>query len=255
MEIKPWLLITAALIISSSAFAEMRLWTDKDGKTIEAEFVRITGDKVVLKQVNEKELEVSLDTLSEQDRRFAILQAPPKIEIDVNTDVDRSNKGYGNYGAGYQVQKETISADVKVRKTSSNPYEAPLISEVFLIGQLEQQEHYIILNRSRSQFTFTGDNKREYVYSSGEVSLKQLEAGSQMGVEYRGYLAVVKDRAGNIVEIKSNKPGFEKNADVIMESQRGDTFDKEFKPLRRKATRKDMQDKMQRKRRIPGRTF
>lgn len=255
MKTKICLFVTSVLIAASSVSAELRIWTDKKGNSTEAEFVRTTGDKVILRKADGTEIKIDIDALCEKDRRFAVLQAPPRIDISVNTDVDRTNKGFGNRGPGYQVQKESISAEVKIRKSSSAPYDAPLVAEVFLIGQLEQQDKYIILQRSRSAFSFNAENKNEHVYSTGEISLKQLEAGQQVGVEFRGYLAVVKDKAGHIVEMKTNKLDFQKHADAIMGSQRGDAFDENFTPLRRKPSRQEMKKQAEKKRRLPGRRF
>lgn len=246
------LIILSMLFALESAVAEMRIWTDEKGKTIEAEFVRTTGDKVVLKQQDGKEIQVSLDTLSEKDRRFAILQAPPRIDISVSTDVDRSNKsGPSNYGPGLQMQKETIDVEVKISKSSSNPYEAPLMAELYLIGQFEKTDYYIVLERSKSRFSFAEEN--EHMFDSRDVSLKQLEAGEQLGIEYRGYLTIVRDKTGNILEIKTNKLDFQKNADAILGSERGSVFDENFNPADRKETMKE--EAPARRRRIPGRNF
>ncbi len=59
----------AALSLSYTVVAEMRIWTDEAGKTIEAEHVRTMDAKVMLKLVDGSEIKVSLDTLIEKDRR------------------------------------------------------------------------------------------------------------------------------------------------------------------------------------------
>jgi hypothetical protein len=240
-------------IASSMAMAEMRVWTAQSGKTVEAEFVRTTGDKVVLRKTDGSEIKVPLDALSEKDRRYAVLQAPPRIEISVAADVDRSNKtGGSNRGSGLQLQQETIVAKVKVEKASPAPYVAPLEAEVYLIGHVEQTDNYIILDHTKSGFSFSGENANEHAFESMEVNLRQLESGQQMGVEYRGYLAVVQDKAGNILEIKTNKLDFQRNADAIMGSKRGDAFDENFNPVNRKESR---EQEKPRRRPFPGRRF
>ncbi len=50
--------------------ATAREWTNSEGRTIEAEFVEIEGDKVVL-EMNGKTYKVALDSLTEDDREFA----------------------------------------------------------------------------------------------------------------------------------------------------------------------------------------
>jgi len=244
----------AGAIALMSAQAEMRVWTDGTGKTVEAEFVRTTGDKVVLKKANGNEIKVSLDSLSEKDRRYAILQAPPRIEIAVSTSVDRSNKtGGSNYGPGRQMQQEAITAKVKIEKASSASYEPPLEAELYLIGEFEQSAKIVILDRTKSPFSFAGDNGNEHVFESREVKLTQFEAGRQMGVEYEGYLAMVSDKKGNILEMKTSKLDFQKNADAIIGSRRGDVFDENFHPAKRREGRKP--EGRPRRRPLPGRRF
>lgn len=251
MKMKKTLLaLISILSLISSVHAELRVWTDDNGKKIEAEHVRTTNDKVILRQADGTEIKVSLDTLSERDRRYATLQAPPRIEISVSTDVDRFNKtGGSNRGPGVQLQEETITAEVKIRKCSPAPYEAPLMSEVYLIGQLEQADHYVILERTKSRFSFT--EKNESVFKSKDVSLKQMESGRQVGLEYRGYLVIVRDKAGTILEMKTNKLDFQKNAETIIGSERGVAFDEEFNPLpSRKPTK---ENELRRRNPFPGR--
>ena len=67
-------LIAAALIAVGNAPALARPWTNRAGKTIEADFVRLDGDKVVL-LVGGKETPVALDQLSDADQKFAREQA------------------------------------------------------------------------------------------------------------------------------------------------------------------------------------
>lgn len=224
------LTILSVLAVIGGAQAELRIWTDENGTTIEAEHVRTLSDKVVLRQADGTEMRVSLDTLSERDRKYAILQTPPRIEISVSTDADRSNTGYGNRRS-VQVQEETVSVEVRIRKSSPSPYEAPLEAELYLIGTPENIDGYIILDKRREKFSFTADAKNEHTFESKGIRLKQLEAGRQMGIEYKGYLIAVKDRTGEVLSIKCSKLNFEKNAEAILAGEKGTKFDADFKEI------------------------
>ena len=251
-------LITALLVsIGPSGFAEFRIWTDQAGKQIEAELLRIADDKVVLRKQDGVEMKVSLDTLSKKDQKYAVLQAPPRIEIKVSTDTDRENVGLGGgRGSGLQIQKESVQLAVSLSKTSPAPYEAPLVSEVYLIGQSEQHDGYGVLDRTVSKFKFTEVNKNLHSYSSKMVELKQLEAGRQVGIEYKGYLAIVKDRTGTVLSMKCSKLIFEKNAESIMDAQRGTIFDEDFNLVDSEKDKRAVdQSKKKKKRRFPGRKF
>lgn len=218
--------------ILRTGFAEYRVWTDADGKQLEAEFVRVVDEKVVLLKRDGSELKVSLDTLSMADRKYAVVQAPPRIEIKVSTDTDRENKTVDDRrGPGLQIQKESIQLEIFIRKTSAAPYEAPLVSTVYLMGKSAQRDGYVLLERTQSKFRFTTGTKNQHTYSSAKARLQQLEAGKQVGVEYQGYLVVVKDRTGTVLEMKCSKLDFEKNSKTIMDAQPGAVFDKDFNPV------------------------
>jgi hypothetical protein len=60
-----------ALLISSSATAQVRTWTDITGKhKVEARFVAMEGEKVVLRSSVGKEIRAAKSSLSQADQRF-----------------------------------------------------------------------------------------------------------------------------------------------------------------------------------------
>ena len=58
-----------SLVLAGGLSAEARTWTDSSGKRIEAEFVRVFGDKVVL-DWNGKPLQVPISSLSADDQEY-----------------------------------------------------------------------------------------------------------------------------------------------------------------------------------------
>jgi len=56
--------------ISSALHAEMRTFTDKQGRSLKAELVSADGDKVTIKREDGQTFSLSLDTLSDEDRQF-----------------------------------------------------------------------------------------------------------------------------------------------------------------------------------------
>lgn len=58
----------AALTVSS--FAEKRVWSGKNGSTVEAEFVSITGSNVTLKKTSGKTISIPISKLSIEDQAY-----------------------------------------------------------------------------------------------------------------------------------------------------------------------------------------
>ncbi len=224
------------LMLAPWVRAEYRLWTDKAGKTIEAEHVITLDTKVVLRMQDGTELRILLDSLCEADRREAILLRPPRVEIIVSAKVDRANEavGLGRRDLA-QAQTESIAATVTIKKASPAPYDAPLASEIVLLGLTGKTEQHVILERLATNFTFEVAGRSEASYATQPVSLRRLEAGRQVGIEYDGYLCIVRDRKGDILEMKCSKALFREHAETILAAKRGTLFDSGFLPVDRQA--------------------
>lgn len=65
------------ILLTGICFAEAREWTSRDGKAIEADFVQIKGESVVLK-LKGKEVLVPLSKLSDKDAEYARMQSEGK---------------------------------------------------------------------------------------------------------------------------------------------------------------------------------
>lgn len=219
------LIVAATALTALTSLAESRIWTDTKGNAIEAEFVLLTGDKALLKQVDGKEIKVSLNTLSAEDRDFILRKSPPKLELDVNLDVDRSNTGNGRR---VQIQTESMSAKVIVKKTGTTAYEAPLYADIFLIGKREYSDEFIVMEHTASEFTFDGTGRGEHVYTSGNVSSRQRDGAGDGGMDFKGYLAVVRDQDGTVIAMKASKPEFEAFAESISVANSGDSLDSNY---------------------------
>ncbi len=70
MQSKLLLAVLFAVIVGLAGTAAARTWKDRTGRTLEADFVRLNGDKVVL-SVNGRDVEVELSKLSDEDQEVA----------------------------------------------------------------------------------------------------------------------------------------------------------------------------------------
>ena len=65
------LLIISGALFLASGHSDARTWTNTQGKTIEAEWIRTEGNKVVVKLPNGKSSRIPLQSLSREDQDFA----------------------------------------------------------------------------------------------------------------------------------------------------------------------------------------
>lgn len=238
-----WSALVLAGVVSVSEAGELRIWTDENGTTMEAEYVRTQDGRAVLKRADGTEIRVSVDTLSERDQRYIILQSPPRLSISVSPKSNRSNTGYNR---GVQVTDETISARATIKKGSSAPYSAKLTAELYMIGSRSGKEGCMILDKETSTFEFSAENNNSHTFESAAVNLQQVQFGSTKGIEYAGYVLAVRDKEGEVLEVKANKKEFSVHAAAILTGSKGTVFDEKYevvrkseKPDTRKGVKKD----------------
>jgi hypothetical protein len=224
-------IIIAALAIATaatSAFAETRTWTDTQGKTIEAEQVKRLNDQVWLRLADGREIKVSLDSLGKEDRERAMLNQLPKLEVKVAAKVSRTNSSLREAGPAsrIQVQEETVNIDARIRKSDSTVYDAELTAELYVIGERDNSD-FVVIDKTESTFAFTKASGTEYVVSSKPVTVENISE-QRPGVEYKGYLLVVTDSRGEIVEMKGSNGTIECEADAIVASNLAPRIEKGF---------------------------
>ena len=73
------------LLLATPAMASPRTWTNQSGKTVEAEFVALNGETLVLKGDQGKTYEIPLASLSEADQSFAKEQATASAPTSTGT--------------------------------------------------------------------------------------------------------------------------------------------------------------------------
>ena len=243
-----WLVLL--VLAYGSVRGELRVWTDEHGKTIEAEHVTTLSDQVVLRRADGTEVRVSLDTLSEKDRAYAVLKTPPRLDISVSPKQNRSNSRGAKGRPGSQVTDEAIIVAASIKKSSPSPYDATLRAELFVLGGAPNHDGYMILDVTTDEFNLSASSPHSF--DSNEINLRQVEYREKRGVEYEGYLLVVRDANGDIISKKTSKLAFEKNAAAILEGKTGTVFDDEFGVVKQRAKPAPQKNP---KKPLPGRRF
>lgn len=226
-------LLMAALAMAAPSGDALREWTDRDGKTVMAEYVRTEVSSVILRREDGTEFKVSMKSLSDKDIEFVRLQTPPRILINMEPSVDTYTVGYlGNDGYDYTVKYQVIEPSVLLRKTSTEPYEAPLEMELILLGRIREVDRYIILDNAVVSFSFTGKQSYEVTYAGYPVDLRQIRGSWRSGVEYEGYLVNVWDSKGNLVASKASKVILQQNAEELSGAQAGSMLTDQMKVIK-----------------------
>lgn len=216
-----WVVILLSCFICGSALAEMRLWEDKKGNSLEAEYQCMVMGKVVLRDRKGKDHKLSLSSLSEKDQKFLQTKLPPDINIEFKKWQDRKTR--------YSSSTVEMRGEITLTKTSRLPYEAGLKAILFMIGEDSYEDEYIMMDRA--EFTFDFKKEKEHTFEGEKFKMHQDKDAydNDDGVEYRGYLVIIYDAGGEVMLVKASSAELEKNAPYLSEIKRGSRFSDKMK--------------------------
>lgn len=228
------LLATILLSLSmgiQAGYAETRIWTDKKGNTIEAEFVNLVAGKVILKTTKGKQIKVPQNGLSSADQKFLENAIPPDIDIDVNIDND-SEKISESYS--YTRSREKVKGSVTITKKNREPSNKKFKATLYLFSENLASKELTVIAKSEHDFSFEKSNKVIFSGDKGQAEYTNRESYSSSGKtgdKYEGYLAVIEDPSGKIVHVKGSRPLFENQAVKILKAKKNSKFDSKFRKI------------------------
>ena len=89
----------------------------------------------------------------------------------------------------------------RLKQTSAGQYNHELKVEFFAIGEEIEDDNYILFDRQESRFTPIKENGRSHTFSGAMVPLRESVIFTERrGQKYGGYLVVVTDSRGMIVD-------------------------------------------------------
>ena len=214
------------LILPLFVFGEIRTWSDKNGNTIEAEYVNSMSGKVILKDVKGKSYKLDPAKLSDADRLYLSTSIPPRIELFYNKSVEDMDSTYH--------ESCIITGSLTIFKKNKENYTQPLKTHLMIIGYDEARDAYVVLDHAKDHFLFNekdefylqGDSVRIYDWNDSYSSDKE-------GVEYASYFAAVVDMNGNLIATKTGRKNFEKHAQFLLTCDSGSYFSKDFQKLKK----------------------
>ncbi|MEN8256024.1 MAG: hypothetical protein ABFR33_11210, partial [Verrucomicrobiota bacterium] len=183
--------------------AEMRTWTGLDGKTLEAGFTAVIGDKAVLKDARGRQRKIPVERLSAEDREFVELARPPKFNIDFAKQSEQQPVTVNPWMT--QLVFPTFFDYIftaKLKQVSAGTYNHELQVEFFVFGEEVDGNNYILFDRQEGSFTPAKENERSFRLSGNKVEVSAYDNyyGQMRGTKYGGYLVVVTDSHGKIID-------------------------------------------------------
>ncbi len=210
-----------------------RMWAGTDGKTLAAEFVTVIGNKAVLKDARGRQRKIPLAQLSDEDRLFIELAQPPKFNIDFSKKSSQQFFKESPFLAGYVPKHLDYIFSARLKQTSAGVYNHELKVEFFAIGEEIDGDNYILFDRQESHFTPAEENGISHTFSGGTIPVREKTIpgyggvfGQRRGDKYGGYLVVVTDSRGKVVDHGASHKWLIGLLDNLRELPVGRHFDK-----------------------------
>lgn len=222
-----WFFCLLGCFVYGVAWAEMRVWEDKKGNILEAEYKCEVLGKVVLCDPKGKDHTLSISSLSQKDQLYLQAKIPPKIEVKFKKIQDRKKKYYASATV-------VMYGEITLTKKSRMPYNGDLKATLFMIGEDSREDEYVMLDRSDFEFSFK--EKKTHSFTGERFKMHQYNYyTTNDGIEYRGYLIMVCDAAGKVIYSKASRAEFENKIKYLAGIQSGTRFPEE---MRGKTTRR-----------------
>lgn len=194
---------TVLVLTVTFAQAEMRMWTDSNGKQFRAEFVQELFETIFLKTPEGKQRTLDVSKLSPQDLTYVRTMIPPEITISFAKQTVRKER---SIYARPDDNIEIVTGVFTIKKERYPPYKGTLVAEVFMIGrEIATPDVYSLLDRIREVFTLTRENDDQHVFGVPVEVRRYPEYNNQTrGNEFSGYVIIVEDKSGKKVAQVSN---------------------------------------------------
>ena len=199
--------LAALTVLCLACSAEMRIWTSAEGQTVEAEFVRYSVGKIVLKKADGKEVSIPPSYLSDDDQEYVITMIPPKPPM-LQLDFSKRAKTNAEY---YDDHRQKLRFTVKIMKTSREPYEGKLTVELFVLGEdLRYGEKSMLLRKVWKDVVLSNELNDVLELSPAPITVHYDDEGYEYGTKYDGYAFFVLDDSGTVIASRASSKKLER---------------------------------------------
>ena len=227
------LILAVVLAAGHPSTAEVRSWTLKDGRTVQAELKRTLFDKLVL--VNAEGVEVAIPkdefNFTPGDLEYLKLEDPPNLRIEFKKSIERKNFEMIR-GSEDRVPERRATFGAKVRLLDHHDYGNALTVEFFAIGGELYGNRYLLLDRQHFTFVPSKENKYTMDFRSPRLvrltdTLDELKGAdyTRLGENYQGFAITVRDKRGKLIGIKASRDWLEEYLEKLEALKPGNYFD------------------------------
>jgi hypothetical protein len=254
------LLLTAGLV-PSALQAEKRVFIDQAGRPLEGELVTASGDTVTIKRSSDGQtFTMKASNFSKNDQAYFVSKggslaptaaaavqpaapapsvgstsakvAPMRMEVKVYPNKNQKSR---NYYYDDKVERIGYRVDIRNGEQQREFKGGKAVIMAFAENLEDRSEGSVII---RDEFDVNLQPLATMTHDSKEAKLMFDNVGYKYGYKYSGYILVLKDATGNVVDVSASSATVAKFADAILSLKEHDGFDKNYKFAKyRKVTR------------------
>jgi len=212
-------LFVSAVLLGTSVFSEVRMWTGEDGQRIEGTFQRELLGRIQIRDTKGKLYLIPLEKLAKSDLSFLQKNIVPEVDINFRKNsVFKPEMEWTIPGDKTTLYTCTVTIDKKSEMDSK----VMLTAELYLIADELDGDNWVLQSYDKKRFMFPEGKDSSFEFTVKDVGFRRYEEkwGGQTtgtrGESYLGYLIVVLDGKGRLADYKTdldNEPWF-KDDDV-----------------------------------------
>jgi hypothetical protein len=142
----------------------------------------------------------------------AFAQFPLRVNINASTKTDRKHSSDGMKG---QITRNYVTVAVTVKKSSPQPWEKPVMVELYVIGKPVDMEGFTVVGATTNEYTFSKANDNTIKFDSPIYTFAEASILEEVGLKYETYLIVVSDDQGKVVQTRAGRSLAEKEMELI----------------------------------------
>ena len=223
-----WSLFFGVLFLCGALFADdARVWRNQQGERFEGRFVRVLLGKVQLETEAGEKLYIPLKELSKWDLKHLASIFVPKVNIRFS-DKSRSKFRSKNALADDIIRIVTGTATVEAKDEIES---STLRMEAYMIGEEVATDDFKLLEKGAMPLKFSDENEYTCQLVLETESRNYMEYNRQLrGCLYIGYVVVVLDRKGQVVDFRSDISWIQGgHLEKLRKLEKNDFFDSNLK--------------------------
>lgn len=232
--------ILSVTVLVLSATAEYRIWTDKKGNEIEAEFIREFGGKLTLRDRKGRVFKVDPKGLSEADHLY-LNPPPPPPTVEDQYEIQLRKRTWSGkskelvFSRNFIQDVEYEASMVVNKKQEDAPDLEGARGFVFICGhQIENDtipEQYIVIDRYEVPLEWE-DGKGLAQEGSVITTLVRDEKGKLVaGIKYRGHAIALISKDGEVM-LTQQSSSFLDDIEKLRALNREDLFNKKLEKVK-----------------------